>query len=201
MWNWLWRATWPHLCVPFGRSLVTFALSSRNLPLSIIISMPIVTVVYVLTNLAYFTTIPPEVMVESQAVAVVRTSLFKGSRGLSFVDCRNWPFFGHIQFHYKHEMYMLFEIWRYCCKYCSSALTSVMLLELSFIICSASTGLVLSIERDLSDNAEVWKRMLLWCSRALESTILGSCPGSSQSLWVCPVLVPLTGVCSRQHGQ
>ena len=46
----------------------------RTIPLAICISMAIVTVGYVLTNVAYFTTISAEELMLSNAVAVVSLS-------------------------------------------------------------------------------------------------------------------------------
>ena len=47
---------------------------SRNLPRAIYISIPLVTLVYTLTNIAYFSSMTPEELLASNAVAVVRTS-------------------------------------------------------------------------------------------------------------------------------
>lgn len=45
----------------------------RNLPIAIGFSCILVTVVYLLTNVAFFTTLSPAEMLDSEAVAVVRT--------------------------------------------------------------------------------------------------------------------------------
>ena len=43
----------------------------RNLPLAVYISMPLISVIYILANISYFTVLSPEELVESAAVAVV----------------------------------------------------------------------------------------------------------------------------------
>ena len=43
----------------------------RNLPLAIYISMPLISVVYILANISYFTVLSPDELIESAAVAVV----------------------------------------------------------------------------------------------------------------------------------
>ena len=47
----------------------------RNLPIAIWFSCVLVTVIYVLANVAYFTTVTPDEIVGASAVAVVRTSI------------------------------------------------------------------------------------------------------------------------------
>lgn len=58
-------------------SIKTFfiLLICRNLPRAICISMPVVTVVYVITNVAYFAVLSSEEILASDAVAVSHSSL------------------------------------------------------------------------------------------------------------------------------
>lgn len=48
-----------------------FHAALRNLPRAIYISIPLVTFVYTLTNIAYFSSMSPEELLSSNAVAVV----------------------------------------------------------------------------------------------------------------------------------
>lgn len=71
--------------------LLIFQLFSfRNLPRASWASITIVTVVYVLTNIAYFTTVSPAEMLASSAVAVVGAMRLCGviSGLISFAYCR-----------------------------------------------------------------------------------------------------------------
>lgn len=53
----------------------------RNLPRAILISMPIVTVVYLMANIAYFAAMSPEELLASDAVAVVSKT--------ALINCNN----------------------------------------------------------------------------------------------------------------
>lgn len=50
---------------------LAFVCFYRNLPRAIYVSIPLVTLVYTLTNIAYFSSMTPEELLASNAVAVV----------------------------------------------------------------------------------------------------------------------------------
>ncbi len=63
-----------HVWLIFGFDCIVCArcvTSVRNLPRAIYISIPLVTFVYTLTNIAYFSSMSPEELLSSNAVAVV----------------------------------------------------------------------------------------------------------------------------------
>lgn len=80
---------WVDLMLNFMIYLNWFSL--RNLPRAIYIGMPIVTIIYVLTNLSYFAVIPGDEMKSSLAVAVV-SYFFHWYNKCFTLDSHQWKF-------------------------------------------------------------------------------------------------------------
>lgn len=57
----------------------------RNLPLAIIIGIPLVSVCYVLVNIAYFSVMTPTELLQSSAVAVVGKVIIEFTKQPDFI--------------------------------------------------------------------------------------------------------------------
>jgi len=67
----------------------------RNLPLAIVSSLVLTTVLYVCINLAYFTLLTPQMMVGSEATAVVNYFTIGLVYPVFFLIVCHWPLFTH----------------------------------------------------------------------------------------------------------
>lgn len=64
----------PDNCIPrVAKTLIAIISLHRNLPRAIYISMPLVTIIYVLANVAYLAVLSPYDMATTKAIAVVST--------------------------------------------------------------------------------------------------------------------------------
>ena len=66
---------WFHLSVFDIFNRLLSLILNRNLPLSILIGIPLTTGCYVLVNIAYLTVLGPEKIIQSEAVAMVTISI------------------------------------------------------------------------------------------------------------------------------
>lgn len=68
---------------------ISFINFVRNLPRAIYISIPLVTLVYTMTNIAYFSSMTPEELLASNAVAVVSTTPIGIDLHMYIYICKN----------------------------------------------------------------------------------------------------------------
>ncbi|KAK2166608.1 hypothetical protein LSH36_37g05028, partial [Paralvinella palmiformis] len=89
------------LIKPSGQAVIAIT-SAQNIPLTLYIAMPLVTILYVFANISYFTVMDSDELLESAAVAVGILAIFYVLAGdvitlMDFMGFATWLFIGFIQ--------------------------------------------------------------------------------------------------------